>query len=99
MNFIAPFCFPVFIDGGGEPAFCDSCSCYFKRGREDEFYSLRLCCSPPRACALLLLLPLSSATLSLSLLNTELKEILLSVAFVLSTIVCSAHCFSCLFLL
>lgn len=71
MNFIAPFSFPLFIDGGSQPAFCDFCSCYLKRGREDEFYSLWLCCSPQRASAPPSTVS-SSATLPLSLLYTEM---------------------------
>lgn len=81
MNFIAPFSFPLFIDRGSTPAFCDFCSYYLKRGREDEFYSLCLCCSPPRAAGPPSTLP-SSATLPLLLLNTDLKGILPSEAFV-----------------
>lgn len=73
MNFIAPFSFPLFIDRGSEPAFCDFCSYYLKRGREDEFYNLWLCCSPQRACGLLLLV-LSSGTLSLSHYLTQRVE-------------------------
>lgn len=73
MNFIAPFSFPLFIEREGEPAFCDFCSYYLKRGREDEFYSLWLCSSPQRACGRLLLV-LSSATVSLSLLITKNRK-------------------------
>lgn len=51
MNFIAPFSFPVFIDRGSTPAFCDFCCSYLERGREDEFYSLWLCCPPEGLCS------------------------------------------------